>query len=53
MAWQQRDPIGLWGGLWCLPIIEDKNIIRMAQFDLTSISIKCKSRIVSRISHGC
>ena len=21
--WQQRPPSGLWGGLWCLPIIED------------------------------
>lgn len=23
--WQQRDSQGLWGGLYCLPILEDKN----------------------------
>ena len=22
--WQQRPPTGLWGGLWCLPIVEDR-----------------------------
>ena len=23
LLWQQRPPEGLWGGLWCLPIIDD------------------------------
>lgn len=38
--WQQRDSHGLWGGLWCLPIIEDKKILLewRSQFDLTPIS---------------
>lgn len=46
--WQQRPPSGLWGGLWCLPIIEDA-----AEFELLCQSLglkKCVQR--AAISHS-
>ncbi|WP_130803854.1 A/G-specific adenine glycosylase [Acinetobacter ihumii] len=38
--WQQRDSQGLWGGLWCLPIIENQSQLLQwrSQFDLKPIS---------------
>ena len=36
--WQQREPTGLWGGLWCLPIIENDVVFQQTcqQLDLKS-----------------
>lgn len=34
--WQQRPTLGLWGGLWCLPILEQPELLQqnINQFDL-------------------
>ncbi|CAG70243.1 MULTISPECIES: A/G-specific adenine glycosylase [Acinetobacter] len=38
--WQQRDSQGLWGGLWCLPILDNSAAIQamIQQFDLKQIA---------------
>ena len=52
--WQQRPNSGLWGGLWCLPIIENVHEFEQQcqQLGLKNILKKSRSATVSPTSPG-
>ncbi|WOE30792.1 MULTISPECIES: A/G-specific adenine glycosylase [unclassified Acinetobacter] len=49
--WQQRPASGLWGGLWCLPIIEDEQLFQQYCQSLNLLTVKQCVKISHSFTH--